>query len=110
MDLAEVSSDRMKNRYFVYILTNAGGTVLYVGVTNDLCGRVDEHASGVGCAFTKKYRVHQLLYFEEYGEVRQAIAREKEIKGWRRRKKEALVRSMNPTLENLRPDLHPMQT
>ncbi len=99
----------MQKRYFVYILTNAGGTVLYVGFTNDLSGRVDEHAAGCGSAFTKKYRVHRLLYFEEYGDVRQAIAREKQIKGWRRSKKEVLIRSMNPRLENLRPALQPMQ-
>ncbi len=100
----------MQNRYFVYILTNIGGTVLYVGITNDLCGRIDEHAAGTGSAFTRKYRVHRLLYFEEHLDVRQAIAREKEIKGWSRSKKEALVRSFNPELRNLRPELLPMQS
>ncbi len=91
--------------YYVYILTNAGGTTLYVGITNNLQQRINKHSSGLGGVFTRRYRVCRLLYFEERGDVRQAIAREKEIKGWRRSKKEALIRTMNPKLEDLRPKL-----
>ena len=92
----------MKGEYYVYILTNGGGTVLYVGITNNLAARVDQHAAGEGGAFSRKYQLKRLLYFETYVDVRQAIAREKQIKGWSRRKKESLIRTMNPRLENLR--------
>lgn len=84
----------MKN-YYVYIVTNNAGTVLYTGVTNDLRKRMAEHVAGLGCEFTRKYKCQRLLYFETYGEIIQAIAREKEIKGWRRSKKEALIRTTN---------------
>jgi putative endonuclease len=67
--------------YFVYILTNRTRT-LYVGVTNDLLRRVYEHRSGAIRGFTTKYKIHRLVYFEEFVDIRQAIAREKEIKGW----------------------------
>ena len=91
----------MTKTYFVYILTNNGGTVLYGGVTNDLRRRVAEHASARGCEFTAKYQVHRLLYFEAFDDVRFAIAREKQIKSWSRKKKEALIRAANPRLENV---------
>ncbi|TCJ13946.1 GIY-YIG nuclease family protein [Flaviaesturariibacter flavus] len=85
-----------EHRYFVYILTNAGRTVLYTGVTNDLARRLQEHAGGTHDGFTKKYRVRHLLYYEEFGWIQEAIAREKQIKSWPRRRKEALVGSVNP--------------
>ena len=79
------------NAYYVYILTNRHRTVFYTGMAGALQRRVHEHQQGVGSRFTSFYRVHDLIYWEEYGEVRDAIAREEEIKGWRREKKLALV-------------------
>jgi putative endonuclease len=84
----------------MYILSNPSRT-LYVGMTNDLPRRVTQHAEGVGSAFTRKYKVHQLVYFEGYPRPQDAIAREKEVKGWRREKKLALIESMNPHWEDL---------
>lgn len=81
--------------YHVYILTNNSGT-LYVGVTNDLERRVGEHRLGIVEGFTKKYRLKRLIYCEETDDVRAALARERQIKKWRRRKKIALVNTINP--------------
>jgi putative endonuclease len=69
---------------------------MYIGVTNDLERRVFEHKNQLVKGFTEKYNVHKLVYFEETGDVNAALAREKEIKRWRREKKAALVTSMNP--------------
>ena len=85
----------MLNQYYIYIVTNASRT-LYTGVTNDLQRRVYEHKSGRGSVFTKKYRITRLVYHEAYNDVRNAIAREKQIKGWRRSKKVVLIESQNP--------------
>jgi putative endonuclease len=74
---------------------------MYVGVTNNLENRVAEHRSGKGSAFTRRYRVHTLVHAEEYRYVEDAIAREKEIKGWRRSKKDELVEATNPTWADL---------
>ena len=87
--------------YYVYILTNASRNVMYVGVTNNLENRVAEHRNGKGSAFTSKYRVNVLAYAEEYKYVEDAIAREKELKGWRRSKKDALVEIANPSWADL---------
>ena len=87
--------------YHVYILTNAKRNVMYVGVTNNLENRVAEHREGRGGAFTRKYRVDTLVYAEDYRYVEDAIAREKELKGWRRSKKDALVETVNPTWADL---------
>ena len=87
--------------YYLYIMSNSAGTVLYTGVTNDLVRRADEHRSGLGGAFTSKYRATLLVYWEETMEVTSAIAREKQIKGGSRKKKLDLVRSMNPTWQDL---------
>jgi len=81
--------------YHVYILANASG-VLYTGVTGHLERRVGEHQRDVMDGFTKHYGVHRLVYFEAFGDVRNAIAREKQLKGWRREKKLALIRKQNP--------------
>ena len=75
--------------------------VLYTGVTNDLARRVNEHKQGRGGAFTLKYRVTRLVYFEEFADIRDAIAREKETKGWKRSRKISLIESRNPTWEDL---------
>ncbi len=81
--------------YFVYIMTNHSGT-LYTGVTNDLTRRVYEHETQAGGSFTRKYRMHKLLYFQETGDILSAIEREKQIKGWRRSRKLELIKSQNP--------------
>ena len=92
-----------KQYYYVYILTSVTG-VLYVGMTNDLQRRVQEHKHGLIEGFTKKYKINRLVYFEETGYVNEAIAREKEIKGWRRSKKIALIESYNPEWADLSSD------
>jgi len=86
--------------YHVYLLASATG-VLYVGVTNHLERRVAQHKEKQLPGFTKRYAVTRLVYFEPYGDVRNAIAREREIKSWHREKKLVLVRSMNPAFRDL---------
>ena len=83
-------------RYFVYILTNKNKTVLYVGVTNNLEKRLHEHINGIFKGFTSRYNCHYLIYYEEFENIKLAIAREKYIKDWSRKKKEALINSANP--------------
>jgi putative endonuclease len=85
--------------FFVYILGNGKGT-LYVGVTNDLQRRVMEHKAKSLQGFTKKYAVNQLLYAEEFSSVHDALAAEKQIKGWTRKKKLELIRAQNPKFED----------
>src|SRR5436190_24018600 len=87
--------------YYVYVLTNVKRNVMYVGVTNNLENRVAEHRSGKGGAFTRRYRVHTLVHAEEYRYIEDAISREKEIKGWRRSKKDELVETTNPSWADL---------
>ena len=85
--------------YFVYILTNAARKVLYTGVTNNLCRRLEEHktdSKGAKKSFAGTYNCFYLVYWEHFQYIDQAIAREKEIKGWRRAKKEALIGVFNP--------------
>jgi putative endonuclease len=86
--------------YFVYILTNKSET-LYTGVTNNLERRVFEHKNHLIEGFTKKYKITKLVYFEETNDIRVAIEREKQIKGWNRKKKIALIESMNPDWQDL---------
>jgi predicted GIY-YIG superfamily endonuclease len=82
--------------YYVYILTNVLRTVMYVGVTNNLERRIAGHRAGLGGAFTRRYRVHTLVYVESFQRVEDAIAHEKRIKGWSRAKKDTLVERSNP--------------
>ena len=96
-------SGRM-NDYTVYILTNVTNKVMYVGITNDLERRIDEHKNGITDGFTKRYRVHKLVYYTSYSNPKDAIALEKQLKGWRREKKNRLVESMNPTWKDLSED------
>jgi putative endonuclease len=86
---------------FVYILSNYSRTTLYIGVTNDLQERVAEHRNGTGSEFTSKYKLHYLLYFEEYQSIQLAIAREKQLKRWHREWKFNLIRTVNPELKDL---------
>ena len=89
------------HQYWVYMMANRHRNVLYTGVTNDLYRRYLEHREDNVKGFTKRYNCCDLLYFEEYKLVEQAIAREKEIKGWRRSKKEQLIDTINPERKNL---------
>ncbi len=82
-------------KYFTYIMSNRAGT-LYVGVTNDLERRVYEHKTGAVSGFTSRYKVDLLVYYEEAGDAYAAIEREKQIKGWLRRRKIELIESFNP--------------
>jgi putative endonuclease len=84
------------NDYYVYILTNEYNNVMYTGMTNNLRRRVYEHKSGEIEGFTKKYNVHKLVYFENTHDVKAAIQREKQLKGWTRERKNALVEAVNP--------------
>ena len=84
-------------QYYVYILTNKYGTVLYTGVTRDLVRRVYEHKNHLHKdSFTSKYNVTKLVYFEETNDVRSAIEREKQIKSWSRKRKTDLIFDKNP--------------
>jgi len=89
--------------YHVYIMASRS-RVLYVGVTNDLARRVNEHKKGLVTGFTSKYNLNRLVYFEVFGDIREAIAREKQIKGWLRAKKIALIESVNPKWNDLSED------
>ena len=86
---------------FVYLLTNAERKALHIGVTNDVEARRRAHNEGTTRGFTKQYRVDRLAYCEAYGEVLDAIAREKQFKGWTHAKKEALIAMTNPLWEDL---------
>ena len=93
----------MQNSY-IYILTNANNTVLYTGVTSDLSERINEHKNKINKGYTYKYNAVKLVYFESYGDIRDAIAREKQIKAGPRRKKEDLINSINPEWKDLSED------
>jgi putative endonuclease len=83
------------------MMTNRSRVVLYTGVTNNLVRRVWEHQHALLPGFTKKYQLHILVYHETYSDILDAIAREKEIKGWRRSKKNALIEALNPKWNDL---------
>ena len=90
--------------YYVYIITNCTRR-LYIGVTNDLPRRIYEHKHRLVPGFTSKYFLERLVYFEDTNDVGAAIAREKELKGWRRSKKIALIQTVNPQWSDLSRDL-----
>jgi|SRR5579883_940745 putative endonuclease len=90
-------------RYYVYILASKS-RVLYVGVTGSLMGRVLQHKAHETTGFTRRYQVNRLVYFEAFQYVNRAIARESEIKNWRREKKVGLIEADNPTWEDLAAD------
>ena len=89
--------------YYVYILSNRTAT-LYVGVTNNLERRVYEHKKKLVPGFTSKYNLDRLVYFEQTTDIRSAIEREKQIKGWLRRRKLALISALNPRWRDLSED------
>ena len=86
----------MEKQYAAYILTNRSNKVMYVGVTSNLERRLAQHKDKSVSGFTAKYRVDRLVYYELTNDVLSAIAREKEVKKWRREKKNRLVESINP--------------
>ena len=88
------------NQYYVYIMTNPSRT-LYTGVTNNLEIRTWQHKSGEIPGFTSKYKITRLVYFETTNDIISAIAREKKIKGWSRKKKLELIKTINPNFEDL---------
>ncbi len=92
------------HNYYVYITTNPGKTVLYVGVTNSLTRRISEHRANKGKphTFAGKYYCYNVVYYEHYSDINFAIQREKEIKSWTRAKKEALIKTMNPRFNFIR--------
>jgi len=89
-----------EKRYYMYMVASRSRT-LYTGATGRLTGRVIQHRQGLIEGFTSKYRIHRLVYFEVYRDVRNAIAREKQIKRWRREKKVALIEKRNPAWDDL---------
>ena len=95
----------MEKQYYVYIMTNWDNTALYTGITNDLRRRVYEHREGMIDGFTKKYRAKKLVYYEMGESPLSAIEREKQIKAGSRRKKLALIESINPEWKDLWDDI-----
>ena len=88
-------------KYYVYILTNKLNTTLYIGVTNDIERRLYEHRNGLVDGFTKKYHLCKLIFLEECSDINVAISREKQLKGWTRKKKEDLINQTNPTWQEI---------
>ncbi len=91
----------MRTESYIYLLANKHNNVLYTGVTNDLIRRVYEHKNKLVAGFTKKYNVDRLVYYEVYGSIITAIEREKQIKGWSRKKKQDLINVLNPEWTDL---------
>ena len=91
----------MHRRYYVYIISNRYRTVFYTGLTNDLERRIWEHKSGKGSNFTSRYRITDLLHYEEFSQVKEAISREKQLKRWGRQKKLDLIKTLNPEMVDL---------
>jgi len=90
----------MKSSY-VYILTNKYRTTFYIGVTANLSKRLEEHYDETASKFTKKYHTKDLIYFETFSDIEQAIAREKQLKNWHKEWKLNLIKIVNPTLKTL---------
>ena len=91
-------------KYWIYIVSNRYMSTIYTGVTNDIVRRVWEHKYGNIKGFTHIYKCNILLYFEQFSDINQAIAREKQIKGWRRDKKIELIVALNPERQDLAAD------
>lgn len=94
----------LKRTYYIYILTNGKGGTLYIGVTNDLERRLYEHKNEFIEGFTKKYKIKNLVYYEETDDIGIAISREKKLKRWRRRWKVELIEKENPEWDDLSKD------
>ncbi|MEO1116184.1 MAG: GIY-YIG nuclease family protein [Pseudomonadota bacterium] len=91
----------LDRQYYVYILASKLGGTLYVGVTNDLMGRVSLHRDGLGASFTAKHKVSTLVYYEVHEEIEEAIKREKQIKRWKRAWKVRMIEERNSNWEDL---------
>ncbi len=91
----------MYKTYYVYLITNWSNKVLYIGVTSNLEQRIHQHKNKLINGFTRKYNINKLVYFEQTNDINSAITREKEIKKWRREKKDDLVKSKNKTWDDL---------
>ena len=91
----------MKKGGYIYFMTNRTNSVLYIGVTNSLKRRMTEHGEGRGSVFTAKYNCEKLVYYEAFPDIEQAIAREKQLKHFKREWKNQLVESINPGWEDL---------
>ena len=90
--------------YCVYIMSNWNNKVVYIGITNNLERKVYEHKNKMIDGFTKKYNINKLVYFEQTNDVNSAIEREKQLKSWRREKKNVLINSINPNWNDLSED------
>ena len=90
----------MKESY-IYIVSNKNRSVLYIGITSNLIKRIEEHKNGKGSNFTSKYNVNELLYFEKFLDISQAILREKQLKNWSKEWKWNLIKESNPELVDL---------
>ena len=91
----------MYNQYYTYIMSSFNNSTLYIGVTNDLERRVIEHKSGLIPGFTNKYNCKKLVYYESFSDINQAIDREKQLKGWTRKRKEELIDKKNKERNDL---------
>ena len=91
--------------YYIYIISNWNNKVIYIGVTNNLERRIFEHKSKLIPGFSSKYNLNKLVYYEQYVDIREAITREKELKKWKREKKNKLIESTNPEWMDLSNEL-----
>ena len=89
------------DKFFIYVMSNNSNSTLYVGVTNDLERRVQEHRTPDNKSFTSWYNCHKLVYIEEYSSSSESIAREKQIKSWNRARKDKMIDGMNPDRKDL---------
>ncbi len=94
----------MKN-YYIYMMANKTNSTIYIGVTSDLIKRVWQHKNKLVDGFTKHYNLNKLVYYEETTDATSAIAREKQLKGWKREKKNRLIESINPNWKDLYDDI-----
>ena len=91
--------------YFVYILASKPRGTIYIGITNSIIDRVDQHRAGIGSVFTRRYKTHRLVWFGEFADIRDAIQREKTMKEWPRDWKVNLIERDNPHWADLYPSL-----
>lgn len=90
--------------YYVYIITNKYDNTFYIGITNNLTRRLQEHTEGTNDGFTKKYKINKLVYYETFNKPEEAINREKQLKNWHRNWKINLIKEVNPNFEDLSKD------
>ncbi len=98
------------HNYYIYIISNWNNKVIYIGVTNNLERRIFEHKNKLITGFSSKYNLNKLVYYEQFTDIREAVIREKELKKWRREKKNKLIEDMNPDWVDLSKELKPDDT